>query len=150
MPQLGYHEMLSYGHKPHDDDYREQKEALERAFSDADRQEYQYSNGDSRSHVENTREAEYYSREDDGNVSAQDVEGAYNESEEDGGYRGGYYASESTDNEHPVYDSDSNSSHTGGSGGHDDDAQDSYGEDDYASDGYGDDYGDYDYDSDSD
>lgn len=37
MPiNLGYHEMLSYGHKPWDDDYWEQKAALEKAFGDAD------------------------------------------------------------------------------------------------------------------
>jgi len=35
MTKLDFHDMLSYGHKPWDDDYREQKEALERAFDAA-------------------------------------------------------------------------------------------------------------------
>lgn len=37
--KLDYHEMLSYGHKPTDPDYREQKDALEKAFDEADAQD---------------------------------------------------------------------------------------------------------------
>lgn len=34
--KLGYHEMLSYGHKPTDDDYHEAKASLQQAFDEAD------------------------------------------------------------------------------------------------------------------
>ncbi|KAI5070521.1 hypothetical protein GOP47_0014864 [Adiantum capillus-veneris] len=36
--KLSFHEMLSYGHKPWDEDYREQKKALNEAFTQAQRQ----------------------------------------------------------------------------------------------------------------
>lgn len=43
MTKVGFHEMLSYGHKPSDDDYRENRDALQRAFDEADARDQTYS-----------------------------------------------------------------------------------------------------------
>jgi len=129
MTKLDFHDMLSYGHKPWDDDYREQKEALERAFDAASLNDSSAVNGNAQGHDEQ-QGASSAAERDDGvsafhSESANDAYSGHGDGDDDDddGDEAGDYGGHGHD-DHATHD------------GRDDGSDDGHDDDGYDDDGY--------------